>query len=286
MKLDETVKMTNRNSHQDEFLQLLKSYINQDLIIAFSGGVDSTLLAKAAFEMSKEKNYAVHAVTFQTTLHPATDVEITRKLARDLGVTHHVIQVDELQHAGILSNQINRCYLCKKYLFGRLRNMAEEMGISLIMDGTNGDDMKVYRPGIRALRELQIVSPLAEAGMTKDDIRSMAAEYGLSVADRPSAPCLATRFPYGTPLSQPMMRKVEKGEEFLKSLGFYNVRLRVHGELARIEVDRKDLPLLLHQRDSITNFLKKLGYVYITLDLEGFHSGSMDRNIEPKGEWK
>ncbi len=147
------------------------------------------------------------------------------------------------------------------------------------MDGTNADDMQQYRPGIAALRELQIASPLAESGMTKDDIRSMAAEYGLSVADRPSSPCLATRFPYDAPLSGAMMQKVEKGEGFLKSLGFYNVRLRVHGELVRIEVDSKDLQLLLQHRASIITTLKKLGYMYITIDLEGFRSGSMDRTI-------
>lgn len=274
--------MKDRNSRQAVFLQLLDNYINQDIIIAFSGGVDSALLVKAASEIGSEKKYAIHAVTFQTTLHPAADAEITSKLARDIGVAHHVIQVDELQHAGIENNPENRCYLCKKYLFTRLREMAGEMALSLIMDGTNADDMQVYRPGIRALGELQIASPLAESGMTKDDVRAMAATYGLSVASRPSAPCLATRFPYGTPLSQLMMERVEKGEDFLKSLGFYNVRLRVHGDIARIEVDQKNLSLLLQKREGIIAYLKQLGYVYITIDLEGFRSGSMDYNIEQR----
>ncbi len=275
--------MEKRKSLQADFLQLLDGYIDQNLIIAFSGGVDSTLLVKATWELAQKKGYAVHAVTFQTTLHPAGDVEMTRKLAKDIGVTHHLIKVDEMQHAGIQNNPVNRCYLCKKYLFDRLRDMAGGMGISLIMDGTNADDMQVYRPGIQALRELRIISPLAEAGMTKDDVRFMAAEYGLSVAERPSAPCLATRFPYDTPLSPAMMRKVEEGEDFLKSLGFYNVRLRVHGETARIEVDLKDLTTLFQHRESIVYSLKNLGYVYITIDLEGFRSGSMDQGIESEG---
>ena len=264
-----------------EFLRLLDNYLHQDLMVAFSGGVDSTLLVKAAWEIARERGHSVHAVTFKTTLHPAGDVEITGKLAADIGVVHHLVKVDEMEHAGIRNNPVNRCYLCKKYLFGRVRKMAEEMGISLIMDGTNADDMLSYRPGIRALEELQVVSPLAESGMTKEDVRSLAAEFGLTVADRPSSPCLATRFPYGTHLTQSMLRRVEKGEEFLKSLGFHNVRLRVHGDIARIEVDREDIQKLLRRGEEVTDCLKKSGYVYVTIDLEGFHSGSMDRNLKP-----
>ena len=271
--------MNKTKSQQTVFLELLDRYTKQDVIIAFSGGVDSTLLVKAVWDLAKRKKHTVHAVTFQTTLHPASDASITRILAKEIGVLHHVIQIDEMQHAGIQDNPINRCYLCKKYMFGRLQIMAEERGVSLIMDGTNADDMHVYRPGIKALKELQIVSPLAEAGMTKADIRQMAAEYGLEVAGRPSAPCLATRFPYGTSLSYEMMQKVENGEEYIKSFGFYNVRLRDHDNIARIEVDSKDLAKIIQQRESIVSHLKKLGYAYVTIDLEGFRSGSMDHGI-------
>ena len=268
--------MKKTQSPRADFLQILDDTITEDLIIAFSGGVDSTLLVKAAFEIGKKRGHAVHAVTFHTPLHPAGDVEVARKLAGDIGVIHHVIQVDELQHVGIHDNPVNRCYLCKKHLFGRLREMADKIGIAIIMDGTNGDDMLEYRPGIQALKELRILSPLAEASMTKNDIRAMAAEYGLPVADRPSSPCLATRFPYGTVLSRTMMSNVEKGEEFLRSLGFYNVRIRVHEETARIEVDQDAFQLLLQHRERIVLFLKDLGFAYVTIDLEGFHSGSMD----------
>lgn len=267
-------------SQNAEFLKLLHTYINQDLIIAFSGGVDSTLLLKAVSVISKEKGYTVHAVTFQTTLHPARDVGVTKKLAQDIGVAHHIIQIDELQQAGLQNNPTDRCYLCKKHLFSRAWKLAEKLAISMIMDGTNADDMLEYRPGIRALQELNIASPLAESGMTKVAIRSMAEEYGLSVADRPSSPCLTTRFPYGTALSQAMMENVEKGEEYLTSLGFYNVRLRVHSEVVRIEVDQDAFPLLLKFREDIVSYLKELGYHYITVDLEGFRSGSMDRKTE------
>lgn len=145
-----------------------------------------------------------------------------------------------------------------------------------VLEGTNEDDLHVYRPGIRAVRELGVLSPLAEAGLTKQEVRRMAAEYGISVAARPSAPCLATRFPYGTALSLPELKRVEKGEAYLRSLGFRNVRLRVYGCLVRIEVDAEDLEGLLDRRLEAAAFLKELGYQYVTLDLEGFRSGSMD----------
>ena len=276
--------MKQKNPRHTALLQLLEKVIDRDIIIAFSGGVDSSLLLQVASEICSKKDLSVHGVTFQTTLHPRGDTTIARNFAENLGVSHHIIQVDEMQQSGINNNPVNRCYLCKKYLFGRLRQMASAMGISLIMDGTNADDMQTYRPGIQALKEMEIVSPLAEAAMTKDDVRTLATEYALSVAERPSTPCLATRFPYGTALSHEMMQEVEKGEDFLRSLGFYNVRLRIHGELARIEVDHKDIATVLQYHNRIVNYLKNAGYTYITLDLEGFHSGSMDRNIAGNGE--
>ena len=147
------------------------------------------------------------------------------------------------------------------------------------MEGTNQDDLKVYRPGIRAVKELNIASPLAEAGLTKEEVRRLASEYGLSVSRKPAAPCLATRFPYGTRLSDEEMRRVERGERMLKEQGFYNVRIRVHGEIARLEVDSRDLPMLVEKRESVADRLKELGYTYVTADLEGFRSGSMDVNV-------
>jgi uncharacterized protein len=269
---------------KQKFLELIDRYTNQDIIIAFSGGVDSTLLLKAAQESADKKNHKVHAVTIHTTLHPMNEIQITEQLAKEIGAIHSVIQVDELQNAGIMNNPVDRCYQCKKYLFTKLRTMAQNLGIEVIMDGTNEDDLHVYRPGIKALHELQVLSPLAEAGMTKDDVRKMAEEYGLSTAKRPSAPCLATRFPYGTNLSYHKMKMVEKGEDFLKTLGLYNVRLRVHDDIARIEVDSQDIKKLFENRDDIISYLKNLGYAYVAVDLEGFRSGSMDyKVIQQKG---
>lgn len=274
--------MQKTKSHFEKFRQLLCDYITGDVVIAFSGGVDSSLLVKVAKEEADKKNHKVYAVSFQTTLHPAGDEKITRKLAADMGVELHVESIDELANAGIVNNPENRCYLCKKFLFTRLRKIADGKSISIIMDGTNSDDLMVHRPGLKALKELQVLSPLAEAGMTKGDVRKMAAEYGLSVADRPAAPCLATRFPYGTKLSIEMLGRVEMGEEFIRSLGFYNVRLRVYGDSVRIEVDLEDLEAVMLHREAIVKYLKKLGYSFITIDLEGFRSGSMDLGLSMK----
>nr|WP_320012718.1 ATP-dependent sacrificial sulfur transferase LarE [uncultured Desulfobulbus sp.] len=268
--------MNHWNHRQNCLLTILEEKIDQDCIIAFSGGVDSALLAQAASLCAQQKGHRVHAVTFQTALHPLRDLELTQTLAQELGLSHQVIEVDELRQAKIENNPKNRCYLCKKYLFTQLRSKAQSMGISLIMDGTNADDLQAYRPGIQALRELDIFSPLAEAGMTKEDVRAMAATYKLRVAARPSTPCLATRFPYNTPLCAAQMRAVEQGEALLRSLGMHNIRLRVHGDIVRIEIDPEAFPLLTSHREEIVAQLKLLGFTYITLDLEGFRSGSMD----------
>lgn len=276
--------MNQFDEKKEKYLEIMDRYINQDVIIAFSGGVDSALILKTACELGRRKNHKVYAVTVHTTLHPMNEIEIARQMAKEAGAIHSIIQVDELQNAGVMDNPVNRCYLCKKYLFTKLKEMAKNQQIAIIMDGTNEDDLHVYRPGVQALRELQIISPLAEAGITKADVRKMAEEYGLSVAKRPSAPCLATRFPYGTELSYEKMQNVEKGEEYVKTLGFYNVRIRVHEDIARIEVDSEDMIKLLEHREDIVSYLKQLGYVYVTVDLEGFRSGSMDYKVVKQKE--
>lgn len=208
------------------------------------------------------------------------DLEIAVAVAKEAGARHLVVRIDELKEAGIEYNPEDRCYLCKKLLFSRLKEKAEELHAGYIVEGTNEDDLHVYRPGIRALRELGILSPLAQTGFTKQEVRKLAEEYGVSVANRPSTPCMATRFPYGAKLDYDSMRRVEQGEEWIRSLGFYNVRIRVHGGIARIEIDIDQMPLLLEKKEEIISKLKELGYDYITLDLEGFRSGSMDIHIK------
>ena len=264
------------------------------VMVAFSGGVDSSLLLAAACraaanslpagaasrEAAKEK--MVYAATVHTSLHPVQDADVAARVASELGASHLVVEIDELKDADIADNPTDRCYRCKKFLFSRLQKEAEALGVSVILEGSNADDTHVYRPGLRAVQELGIKSPLLELGLTKREVRALASEYGISVADRPSAPCLATRFPYGTRLSRERMQQVDEGEQFLRALGFYNVRIRAHGDTARIEVDRKDMEKLLERAEEVVEKIRGLGFSYVTLDLEGFRSGSMDINL-PSG---
>ncbi|MCI8294209.1 MAG: ATP-dependent sacrificial sulfur transferase LarE [Hespellia sp.] len=267
----------NEYDKKKEVLQTnLLKYVNQDTMVAFSGGVDSSLLLKLVCQAAETTGRQVYAVTMQTKLHPVMELENAEKVALEIGAKHLVIQVDELLEAGIEQNPKDRCYLCKKRLFVKMKTEAERLQIHTILDGTNEDDLHVYRPGLRALKELGIVSPLADAGFTKAEVRMLAKECGLSVSSRPAMPCLATRFPYGTRLSYEELQKVEQGEEALRAMGFYNVRLRIYDQLVRIEVDKADFEKILSCSEVVVEQVKALGYSYVTLDLEGFRSGSMD----------
>lgn len=259
--------------------QAMEEYAKKDLAVAFSGGADSSLLLKLACESTKKTGSKVYGITVHTRLHPAADLEYAAKIAEETGAVHKILYADELAEAGILDNPVDRCYRCKKMLFQKIQALAKELQAPVILEGTNEDDLHQYRPGIRALKELGIVSPLADAGLTKQEVRSLAARYEISAADRPAAPCLATRFPYGARLSYDQMERIDQAETYIRSLGFYNVRVRLHGDIARVEVDEKDLDALTAKRRSIVSFMKNLGFVYITLDLEGFRSGSMDLYI-------
>lgn len=264
--------------------KLMEKYTQENVVVAFSGGVDSSLLLKTACINAVKNGTKVFAVTMHTTLHTMNEIESSKETAGEVGAEHLIISVDELKEAGIENNPVERCYLCKKYLFQKMKDKAESLGVKIILDGTNEDDLHMFRPGLRALKELEIKSPLAESDFSKTDVRKLAEEYGLSVSKKPSTPCLATRFPYGSRLSYEEMKKVEKGEDFLKNLGLYNVRLRVHNDIARIEVDKEDIVKIVVYKEAIISYLKELGYRYITLDLEGFRSGSMDYFLENKRE--
>ena len=275
---------------QKDKRQQLLAYMNQcagtDVALAFSGGVDSSLLLKMACDCAGEQGTKVYAVTFQTRLHPPCDLEAAKKIAEELKAEHVILQVDELEMEEIGYNPENRCYLCKKNLFGHLKKFADEKGIPCLMDGTNEDDLHVYRPGLRALAEFGVESPLARCGVTKEEVRALAAEYGISAAGRPSAPCMATRLPYGSLLSYELLDRIAAGEEWMRGLlgERTNIRLRVHGEIARIETDESGMELLLRERKNVVRKLQELGFPYITLDLEGFRSGSMDRDIGKEKE--
>lgn len=269
--------MTEYELKRQKLLACMEQYAKEDVVVAFSGGVDSSLLLKLACEAAK--NTTVYAVTIQSELQPQNDLEIAKTVAMEMGAKHVVLTIHELREAGIQTNPKDRCYLCKKYLFGQILQFAAQKGITQILEGTNEEDLHKYRPGIRAIRELGIFSPLAAVGMTKEEVRTLANEYGISVANRPSAPCLATRFPYGTMLSLEALTKVEQAEQYLRALGFRNIRVRVYGEIVRIEVGNDQLMEAVAKRENINSYLKTLGYHYITLDLEGFRSGSMDEQI-------
>lgn len=263
-----------------ELLKELKKMRQAPVVIAFSGGVDSSLLLAYLMEADKESKEPVYAVTFVTKLHPPIDEQIAKNVAKQLGAIHKVIVVDELDEAGIQDNPVDRCYRCKKQLFIKLKKLAHEVGAASIVEGTNADDLNVYRPGLKAIKELNIESPLAKLKITKEQVRNLANELGISVANRPSTPCLATRFPYGATLSYEWMEVVGRQEEWLRSLGCYNVRIRVHDKIARLEVDEIDWPKIINSKEQIVKRLKEEGFDYVTLDLEGFRSGSMDLHVK------
>lgn len=281
----------------------LEIQTKQPVGVAFSGGVDSSLLLRMACESARKNGTRVTAFMMQTELLPIGDVEVARQAAKEAGAEFRLLAAEVLKEAGISQNPTDRCYRCKKTMFSKMKAEAEKSGIVTLLEGTNADDLHVYRPGLRAIRELGFQSPLADAGVTKEEVRAMAAEYGLCAADRPSSPCMATRFPYGTNLTKEKLDRVKKGEEYLKTLGLHNVRLRVHGSmsdphgstmrtgeganhettqtrpcenLVRIEVDGDAMERMIQKRQEVVKRLKELGYTYITLDLEGFRSGSMD----------
>jgi len=238
------------------------------------------LLLKAACNISKEKGEKVYAVTFLTKLHPHGEMEEARQTALEFGAIHDVIEVDEFADREILKNPVDRCYRCKRLLFQTLRSYAQERNLLALADGTNADDLHQYRPGIRALHELGVASPLAECGLTKADVRRLSHTLGLKASEKPSAPCLATRIPYNTLLDFNVLQNIDKGEAFLKELGYPVVRIRLHGDIARIEVPKEKLSNILGDSDLIISRLKGLGFSYVTLDLKGFRSGSMDQKIK------
>lgn len=269
-----------------EKLDHLKRYFQEisqeDVCLAFSGGVDSALLLQAAVDGAAETGKIVYAVTFDSRLHPSCDLEIAKRVAEEIGGSHYILRINELEQEEIQTNPKDRCYRCKRHLFEKLKEFAEEKGVRVLLDGTNEDDLHVYRPGIRALRELGVKSPLAELHITKTQVKEMAAFYGLSVASRPSAPCMATRIPYGQRLDYEILERIAQGEAYLRGRIPGNLRLRLHGNLVRLEIDAPEFIPVLEMREEMIRHMKALGFDYVTLDLEGFRSGSMDLPIISK----
>lgn len=252
-----------------------ESFADQKVVVAFSGGADSLLVLALLKEVTQNPDN-ISAVYFNTCWMSRLALQEAQESARLLDVSLHQVKTEGMDVVGIGANPINRCYLCKKHLFDKLWNFARSVGANVVMEGTQLDDLTRYRPGQKAITESGAISPLRELGLHKQDVRELLAELGIAAANRPSGSCLATRFPYGTRLTEKKLQAVEKAECYLKTLGFYNLRVRSDGPTARIEVDKPYFSAVITHAHDIVNKLKNLGWQYVTLDLQGFRSGSMD----------
>src|ERR1700730_7860198 len=250
----------------------------ESVIVAFSGGVDSTFVLKVAHDTIGAR---VLALTTTSPTMPDQDRQSALDMAKLIGARHVVIESNELEVPGYAGNPLNRCYLCKSNLFTVCEAKARELGIAEIVDGVNLDDLHDYRPGIQAAEQRRVRHPLVEAGMSKAEIREASRALGLPTWDRPASPCLSSRFPYGTEITLEGLRKVEQGEVLMHELGFRVARVRYHGDVARLEVDTSELPRLLEPtlRDAIDREFKKIGFRFVAVDLKGFRSGSLNEGV-------
>ena len=248
------------------------------IALAFSGGVDSSLLLAVLKELHDEAPFPLLALTLHSIFQRPEELEEVRKAAGKAGIELKLFGCDPLSIPEVKYNPPDRCFWCKRYLFSEIKDFAAARGIGTVIDGTNADDLKSYRPGLAALEELGILSPLAELGITKAEVRRIAAELHLECAEKPSVPCMATRFEYGSLLTEDLIRKAIDGEDLVRKLvpSVHDVRLRIHAGIARIEVSGKDIAATAARHREIAEGLKQLGFHFVTLDLEGFRSGSMD----------
>jgi uncharacterized protein len=243
------------------------------VLVAFSGGVDSTFVLKRA---KQELGDAVLAVTAASETFPTREFDAAVKLAEDMGVQLHKTEVKELDNAGFVANNPDRCYHCKTGLYVHLRSIAAELGYPYILDGSNMDDLGDYRPGLQAKNEQGVRSVLQEAGLTKDEIRALSKELGLPTWNKPSFACLSSRIPYGTKIEKWKIDQLDEAEAFLAELGFYQVRVRHHDKIARIDVMPDEMMKVVELNDRIHARFKELGFQYVTLDLQGYRTGSMN----------
>lgn len=258
-------------NHKFEELKIyLQELGKQGLCLAFSGGIDSLLL----LYLCKDLN--IIAATIKSEFQTADEINFTKDICNNWNIKQIILNTAILQNPLVMNNPKDRCYHCKKNMFEKFIDAANQNNCKYLIDGTNFDDLKEYRPGKKALLELGIISPFAKFQITKKEIREYAKELGLPFYNKPSTPCLATRFPYGTTLTAENLKVVEEAETILKNTGFNECRVRIHGDIARIEIPTEQFQIFLDNKSTITKSLKSLGIRYITLDIEGLRRGSMD----------
>ena len=259
---------------RDRLLELLRSY--GSMAVAFSGGLDSTVLAKAAQLALGDRAVAVTGTSESLAVG---ELEESQALARQIGIRHEVIQTQELSIPEYQANTANRCYFCKTDLFVRVEQLAQRLGVAVVADGSNYDDRGEHRPGMRAARERKVRSPLAECGLTKAEIRALAVHWDLPISNKPATPCLSSRIAYGEQVTPERLAMIDKAERFLRERGFQPLRVRFHrGEVARIEVPADAVARLTEPalRREVVEYFKSLGFRFVALDLEGFRSGSLN----------
>ena len=266
---------------EDKFVSLQRLLTDMGSVaVAYSGGIDSTLLLKIAHDCLGDQAAGLTAVSPSV---PAHEVAEAQEIARLIGARHILLETSETEDERYLANTPDRCYFCKSETYDQLMPLAEARGYRYLVDGNNADDVGDHRPGRRAARERGVRSPLQEIGITKAEIRTMARTLGLPNWDKPSAACLSSRIPYGTTITVQMLSQVERAELALRQLGLRQVRVRHHDQVARIEMEAADFSTVLEHRDEIVDQLKTLGYAYVALDLAGFRSGSMNEVLPVHG---
>lgn len=247
-------------------------------VIAYSGGLDSTFLLKAAIDALGREN--ILAVTARSETYPESEYKDAKALTNRLGAPHVTIRTAELSFAKFTANPVNRCYYCKRELFGKLDRIRRRRGMKFVLDGTNFDDLKDIRHGRKAAAELGVRSPLLEARITKDDIRRFSKRLGLSTWEKPSFACLASRVPFGQKIEKKDLKRIDMAEAVIRSLGIRQARVRSHGDIARIEIDKSDFAKAVRHAGRIAKALKGMGFVYVALDLAGYRTGSMHEGVQ------